>query len=116
MTVEIFKAFSHPSQSNATDKLTELGWRVWEDNSGMDKELIDRARSDAGQDSEATIFVLITSDGEFIDLIGDLHKKGVRIYLISPSNTDADLIEKVGHKRWIEWNSPYFFFSLPIPR
>ncbi len=43
MTVEISKAFAHPSQSNATDKLTELSWRVWEDNSGMDEELIDQA-------------------------------------------------------------------------
>ncbi len=116
MTVEIFKAFSHPSQSNATDKLTELGWRVWEDNSGMDEELIDQARSDAGQDPKATIFVIITSDGEFVDLIDDLQKKGIRVYLVAPSNTNADLIEEVGHKRWIEWDSHYFYFSLPIPR
>ncbi len=116
MTVEIFKVFSHPSQSNATDKLTELGWRVWEDNSGMDEELIDHARSDAGQDPEATILVLITSDGEFIDLINELHKKGVRVYLITPNNTNADLIAEIGRKRWIEWDSSYFYFSLPIPR
>ena len=115
MTVEISKAFAHPSQSNATDKLTELSWRVWEDNSGMDEELIDQAWSDAGQDPKATIFVIITSDGEFIDLIDDLQKKGVRVYLIAPSNTDADLIEEVGHKRWLEWNPHYFYSSLPIP-
>jgi len=116
MTVEIFKAFSHPSYSSTTDKLVDLGWRVWEEQSGMEDELIDQARSDAGQDPKATILVLITRDDEFIDLIDEMQKKGVRVYLIAPSNTDADLIEEVGHKRWIEWDSHYFYFSLPIPR
>ena len=95
MNIEIFKAFSHPSQSSATDKLIELGWRVWEEPSSMDKELIDQARSDAGQDLKATILVLITRDNEFIDLIDEMQKKGVRVYLFSPSNTDPDLIEKL---------------------
>lgn len=116
MSVEIFKAFSHPSQSSATDKLTELGWRVWEDNSDMDEELIDQARSDAGQDPKATILVLITRDNAFVDLFKELHKKGVRIYLIAPNNTDADLIEEVGRKRWIEWENINFYTNLPIWR
>lgn len=114
MTVEMFKAFSHPSQSSATDKLIELRWRVWEEPSGMDEELIDQARSDAGQDPKATILVLITRDDEFIDLINEMHKQGVRVYLLSPSNTYDDLIEEVGRKRWIEWDS--YYFSLPILR
>jgi len=114
MTVEMLKAFSHPSQSSATEKLVESGWRVWEEPSGMDEELIDQARSDAGQDPKATILILITRDAEFIGLIDEMHKKGVRVYLVSPSNTDDDLIGEVGRKRWIEWDSHYF--SLPILR
>jgi len=114
MTVEIFKAFSQPSYSSATDKLVELGWRVWEEPRGMEEELIDQARSDAGQDSKATILVLITRDDEFIELIDEMHKKGVRVYLIAPSNTHPDLIEEVGRKRWIEWDSLHF--GLPILR
>ncbi|MFC1965721.1 NYN domain-containing protein [Chloroflexota bacterium] len=119
MTVQIFKAFSHPSQSNATDKLTELGWRVWEDNNGIDDKLIDQARSDAGQDPKATILVLITRDEQFIDLIDEMHKKGVRVYLIAPRDADDDLIEEVGRKRWVEWklNNDYLsVLNYPIPR
>lgn len=116
MTIEMFKAFSHSSQSSATDKLIKLGWRVWEEPSGMDEELIDQTRSDTGQDPKATILVLITRDNEFIDLIDEMHKKGVRVYLLSPSNADDDLIEQVGRKRWIEWENINFWISLPILR
>ena len=116
MSIEIFKTFSHPSQSNATNKLMELGWRVWENNSGMDDELIDQARSDAGQDPQATILVLITRDNVFGDLIEELHKKGVRIYLIAPNNVVADLTDKVGKKRWIEWENVNFYATFPIWR
>ena len=80
----------------------------------MEDELIDQARSDAGQDPKATILVLITRDDEFVDLIDEMQKKGVRVYLIAPSNTAPDLIEEVGRKRWIEWDSLYF--GLPILR
>ncbi len=119
MTVEIFKTFSHPSQSNATDKLINLGWKVWEEPSGMDEELIDHTRSDAGQDHKATILVLITRDEQFIDLIDEMHKKGVRVFLIAPHDADDDLIEEVGRKRWIEWefnNSYLNILNYPIPR
>ncbi len=116
MTVEMYKAFSHPSQSSAADKLIDLGWKVWEEPTGMDDELIDHTRSDAGQDPKATILILITRDNQFIDLISEMHKKGVRVYLISPSNTSEKLIEEVGEKRWIEWEDINFWISLPILR
>ena len=85
----------------------------------MDEELIDQARSDAGQDPKATILVLITRDEQFIDLIDEMHKKGVRVYLIAPRDADDDLIEEVGRKRWIEWefnNSYLNVLNYPIPR
>ena len=104
MPHELYKAFSHPSQTNATDILNDdLGWRVWEDNTGMDEELIDQARSDAGQDPHGVIFVLITGDPIFADLIDELQKEGVRVYLIALENTVPQLVEKVGQRRWIKW-------------
>jgi transcriptional regulator with XRE-family HTH domain len=115
-SIELYKAFSHPSQSNATDVLEKLGWRVWEDNSDMDEELIDQVRSDAGQDPEATILFIITRDEQFIDLIDEMQRKGVRVYVVGPSNSNANLVETVGNKRWIEWENINFWTNLPLLR
>lgn len=116
MSVEMYKAFSHTSQSSATNTLIKLGWKVWEEPTGMDDELIDHTRSDAGQDPKATILVLITRDDQFVDLIDEMQNKGVRVFLIAPKNTNGDLIEKVGQRRWIEWENINFWISLPILR
>lgn len=70
-----FKAFSHPSQSAAADELQRLGWRVWEDDVDMDDEIINQARSDCGQEPKDTIFVLITKDGDFTELVEDLKQQ-----------------------------------------
>ena len=102
----LFKAFSHSGQSDATDILNNLGWRVWEDAADMDEEIIDQCRSDCGAEPEATILVLITKDGDFVDMIDELKTKGVRIYLLAPKNANNDLIEAVGKKRWILLEAP----------
>jgi len=102
----LFKAFSHPTQSDATDVLSNLGWRIWEDDADMDEEIIDQCRSDCGVEPGATILVLITKDGDFVDMIDELKTKGVRIYLMAPINANEDLIETVGKKRRILLAAP----------
>jgi len=102
----LFKVFSHPDQSDATDILSDLGWRIWEDDADMDDEIIDQSRSDCGAEPGATILVLITKDGDFVDMIDELKTKGVRIYLMAPKNANKDLIEAVGKKRWILLDAP----------
>jgi DNA-binding XRE family transcriptional regulator len=97
----LFKAFAHPDQSDATDLLSDLGWRVWEDDSDMDEEIIDQSRSDCGAEPGATILVLITRDGDYAEMIEELKTKGVRLYLMAPKEASEDLIEAVGKRRWI---------------
>ena len=112
---QLFKAFASPSQSNATDKLQDLGWRVWEDHSDMDDEIIKHASSDCGQAPKDTIFVLVTKDGDFVELIGDLKDQGVLVYLMTLSNSmgifsgilgysecNEALVREVGQKNWIK--------------
>lgn len=112
MTHRLFKAFTHPSQSAEADALEKLGWRVWEDDKDIDEEIIDQARSDSGQDSAGTVLVLITRDRNFTDLIEELKIEGVRTYLLGPSSIGDDFIEKVGRRRWIQWEPT--FVSLPL--
>lgn len=97
----LFKAFGHPDQSDATDTLSKLGWRVWEDDADMDEEIIDQSRSDCGSEPGATILVLITKDGDFVELIDELKTKGVRVYLMAPETVSEDLVAIVGKKRYI---------------
>jgi uncharacterized LabA/DUF88 family protein len=55
------------------------------------------------QDPADTIFVLISKDGDFADLLQDLRQKGVSTYVIAPEGTSQALIEAVGQKRLISY-------------
>ena len=102
---QLFKAFASPSQANATDKLQDQGWRVWEDNADLDEEIANHARSDCGQDPENTTFILITKDGDFVDLIQDLRDQGVQVYLMgitARTQYSQALAGEVGKKYRIE--------------
>lgn len=96
----LFKVFSAPSQERATDVLAERGWRVWEDYSDMDEELIAQAMSDCGHEPGETAFVLIANDGDYRDLIRDLKKQGVAVRVLalgrSPSKMLAGAVGKEG--------------------
>lgn len=103
VSFQLFKAFTYPYQSNAADMLEELGWRVWEDDTGIREEIIDQSQSDTGHDSSGTILLLITRDNGFTDLIDNLKTQGVRVYLVAPEFSSQELVEKVGRRRWIQW-------------
>ncbi len=105
-----FKAFSYLSDSQATDELQELGWRVWEDDDDLSDDIISHGKSDCGQEPENTILVLLTrpNRGEFVDLVRELKSKGVKVYLMSPEPRafleaiqSKGLIEAIGDKHWI---------------
>ena len=92
-----FKAFSHPSQTAATDELQKFGWRVWEDDEDMDDEIIAQCKSDCGQEPKDTILVLVTKDGDFTELVEELKERGVDVYLGSPAaGPNQKLVHVVG--------------------
>ena len=98
-----FKAFASPNQASATDQLMGLGWRVWEDNADMDKELVTHAKSDSGQEPNDTTFVLIAKDGGYAPLVKDLRAAGVDVYLIAPAaGCNEKLVESIGKGHWIQ--------------
>ena len=103
MTHQLYKAFTFASQSASADILESLGWRVWEDDTDIDEEIIDQSRSDAGQDPGGTILILITRDKGFIDLIDESKRENVRVYFAGPEFPNQELIEKVSRRRWIQW-------------
>ena len=100
-----FKAFSYPSDSQATDGLMELGWGVWEDTEGLSDDIISQSKSDCGHEPENTILVLLTdpSKDDFVNLVGELRGKGVDVYLMSPGAMErTSLVKAVGDKHWIK--------------
>lgn len=113
ISFQLFKAFTFPYQSAAADILESMGWRVWEEDTGINEEIIDQSRSDAGQEPGGTILVLITRDNSFIDLVDELKMQGVRVYLVAPEFSNQELVEKVGRRRWIQWERNDFLL-LPI--
>jgi len=108
VSYQLFKAFTYPYQSNEGDILEGLDWRVWEEDTGIREEIIDQSRSDTGQDPKGTILLLITRDNGFTDLIDDLKTQGVRVYLVAPEFYSQELIDKVGRRRWIQWERSDF--------
>ena len=99
----LYKIFASPFHSAATNELSKVGWRVQEYSHDIDEELDSQSWSDCNQAPKNTIFVLITRDGDFTDLIEDLRNKGVRVYLMAPENSSQNLVKAVGEKRWIHF-------------
>lgn len=91
-----------PANTQSNMILDELGWRVYKYPHNIDDELDTQSYSDCLQNPEDTIFVLISRDGDFVDLLQELRQKGVNTYLIAPKNTSQKLIEAVGKKRKID--------------
>ncbi|MFC1904517.1 helix-turn-helix domain-containing protein [Chloroflexota bacterium] len=108
-----FKAFAHSSQSSASDELMKLGWRVWEDDQDIDEDLIQQSLSDCGQSPNETVYVLISKDSDYAELLRELVDKGVRSFLIAPPGTSKELVNEVGKNRCIVWRGPNYVSSLP---
>ena len=99
----LFKAFSSPMHQLATNHLDAKGWKVWEDYVDWDDDIYDQAISDAGQSPRRTVVFLITTDGDHVDTVQELRRRGVRVYLIAPPTVSNALTGAVGRKRWIRW-------------
>ena len=107
-TYRLFKAFAWGNQSNTTDELLEMGWRVFEDNDDLISDIFDHAKSDCGHDPDDTTLVLIAMHEEFAELVTELKNQGVRVYLISPPHKyNQSLLETVGQRRWMPLPDTY---------
>ena len=97
----LYKAFSDPSQSLVTDELLKNEWRVWEDHGEWSEDIYSQALSDAGQNPSATVLFLITTNPDYVDLIRQLKRNNVLVYLMAPSAVSSVLVDAVGERRWI---------------
>ena len=98
----LFKAFSHNAHSAMTDRLEELGWRVWEDDIDWTQDFVHHALSDAGHNPEGSVAFLITMDNDYVELIRRLRSEKARVYLMALPSVPPELVAAVGKRRWIE--------------
>lgn len=104
----LFKAFAWDRHGSTTEQLAQKGWRIFEDNEDLFDDIYDHAKSDCGHDPKDTTLVLIASDEEYAELVADLKKQGVRVYVITPPTIyDRSLVEAVGKRRWIQLPTTY---------
>lgn len=94
-SIPLFKAFAHPTQNEAAKELKNSEWRIFVDDSEVFQYIVDDAKSDCGHNPENTIFVLITNDGNFSELITELKSNGVQVYVISTQVFNNRLLDKV---------------------
>ena len=79
------KAYLNPSQRHLTLQFEAEGWRVWEDEGDWYEYIFSQALADSGQEPDATVVLLITLDPDYADLIRELHKNRVQVYVIAPA-------------------------------
>ncbi|RLC60692.1 MAG: hypothetical protein DRI01_09780 [Chloroflexi bacterium] len=95
----LFKVFSSPTQLLNNSGIRNEGWRIQEYAYNIDEELDTQSWSDCNQAPKDTIFVLITRDGDYAELMEDLREKGVMVYLMAPDDVNQRLAGTVG-KKW----------------
>ncbi len=78
------KAYLNPSQHQLTLQLEAEGWRIWEDEGDWYEYLFSQALADSGQEPDATVVLLITVDPDYADLVRELHRNRVQVYVIAP--------------------------------
>jgi transcriptional regulator with XRE-family HTH domain len=105
--IPIFKAFTHPTQTEAAKVLKSLDWRITEGGNEVYDYIVEDAKSDSGHNPESSVLVLISSDNGFIDLIEELKSKGVQVYIVSPQTFNNKLIQTVGPANSIPWYPVY---------
>ncbi len=88
----LLKAFAWESQSEQTDLLDELGWKVFEDDDKLVHNVFDDAKSDCGQEPEDTTFVLIAKDDVYDELIKELKERRVQVYLMTPPGPNSEVL------------------------
>lgn len=98
----LFKAFSHAVHSAMTDRMEELGWRVWEDDVDWTQDIRHHVLSDAGHNPERSVVFLITMDKDYVELVGQLRSEKARVHLFALPSAPPELIAAVGRRRWIE--------------
>ena len=76
------RVYYSPTQAPAASRLK--GWKISECEGDCDPEVINNARSIAGQDPRATAIFLVAKDKDYVALIKDLKAKGAQVYLIAP--------------------------------
>ena len=110
VSYSLYKVFTSPQHSIAYNGLREQDWRIQEYNYNIDEELDTQSWSDCNHAPDDTIFVLITRDRDYVELIQELRKKGVMVFLIAPADGSQRLIETVGKRRLIPFPKKDFFF------
>lgn len=91
----LYKAFAHPTQNEAAKELQNLGWRIYIDDSEVFQYIVDDAKSDCGHNPEETIFVLISDDNDFCNLIDELKSTDVQVYVMSTQTFNNSLFNKI---------------------
>ena len=105
-TFELWKTFLHSSQTGLLDLVGETGWRAWEDAGDLLDDIYQQVMSDVGHAPNASVVFLVTTDPDFVGLIGPLRERGARVYLVTPPlnggrQVDQRLIDAVGDGRHI---------------
>ena len=99
---EVFRAYCRPDQQAAITELERLHWRIQSNRADLDGSIIQQCRSYCGQDPDATVLLICSKDGDFVDLVEEMRDWGVLVYVMGPSDASRRLVQAAG-SGWIRW-------------
>ncbi|HSW57897.1 MAG TPA: helix-turn-helix transcriptional regulator [Dehalococcoidales bacterium] len=100
---QLLKAFIHPDQRPAGRELEKLGWSVREGRQEITTDMVNTAKSLAGQDPAGTVLALISKDNSLFNLVEELKSWGVLVFIFYNRPVNNRLLEGAGEKFGIQW-------------
>jgi hypothetical protein len=84
-------------------ELEKLGWNVREGQNEIWDDILNSAKSLAGQDPTGTVVVLVSKDNSLADLVEALKRWGGQVYGLYNQTFNNRLLETAGEKFGIQW-------------
>ena len=93
-TKRIIKICDNLNSENLTAEHIVVKDKTVKENQAVDKEIIERMKLLLNQDNKPDVLILISSDGDYLDILTKLEKNNVKVYIISFGKLAKEYLNK----------------------
>ncbi len=103
--MSLYPYFSQPTVKGTFESLK---FKVFEGPFDADSQIINDSRQECSKSPQKTIFILVTKDGDYAELLRELRKINVDVYIWSDETEISEkLISSIENGNLIPWDRPY---------
>ena len=100
-------AYTSLHQMAATQELRRLGFRVSQSPFDLDSQIIQDVRAVCLDQAIRNVFILVTDDGSFTDLLVELTQAGVDAYVWGTDECSVRLQKALQDGNFVHWDAPF---------